>query len=396
MTRMLSLAIPVVAMATMAACGGDDPESPQRATAAIQVTTARAAVEQMTERLEAGGTVAAGESALISSRVVAPILEVRVTAGDQVRRGDVLVVLDARDVADHARQARAGADAAEHSLQQARAARAAAEAERKLAHAWHSRIAALHSRNSATAQELDEAEARLAGAEARLASAGAAISAAQANIVAAQAASGAATTTESFTIIRAPFDGLITERLNDPGNLAAPGTPLVRIESLGERRVEGTIDEARVSFISPGDRVEVIVDDNSAVKRSPIVGTVSEIARAMAADQRAFRVKVLLPRGEPLRTGTFARIRFNGPSRQALAIPLNAVQRHGQLTSVFVVEDGLARVRMLQLGTANENTVEVLAGLDAGEVVVTSPPPQLADAHAVTTSGAAPGKGDRP
>jgi hypothetical protein len=107
-------------------------------------------------------------------------------------------------------------------------------------------------------------------------------------------------------------------------------------------------------------------------------------------------VKVLLPRGEPLRTGTFARIRFNGPSRQALAIPVNAVRRHGQITSVFVVEDGVARVRMLQLGTANEDTVEVLAGLDAGEVVVTSPPPQLADAHAVTTSGAAPSKGDRP
>jgi RND family efflux transporter MFP subunit len=394
MNRTFKLVIPIVAAGAMAACGGTS-ESPERSTASIRVTTARAAVTQMSERLEAGGTVAASESALISSRIMAPIVGVRVSAGDRVRRGDVLVTLDARDVTDYARQARSGMDAAEHGLQQARAERAAAEADQKLAQAWHARISSLHKRNSATAQERDEAEARLASAEARLAGSEAAINAAQANLAAAKAASGAATTTESFTVIRAPFDALVTERLIDPGNLASPGTPLVRLDSIGDRRVEATVDEARVDFINVGDRVEIIIDDNAASPRPPLVGTVSEIARAVDADRRAFRVKVTLPTGEHARSGTFARIRFNGPARQALTIPSTAVRRHGQVTSAFVVSEGIARLRLLQLGPSSGDVTEVLAGLEAGELVVTTPPPQLMDAQPVTADGDAPATGDR-
>ena len=127
------------------------------------------------ERLEAGGVVAALETAALSSRMVATIADVRVKAGDRVRAGDVLVTLDARDVTEHTGQARAGAVAAEKALAQARTEQTTAEAEHRLAVAWQKRIATLHARNSATDQERDEAEARLAAAAARVSGAQAGI-----------------------------------------------------------------------------------------------------------------------------------------------------------------------------------------------------------------------------
>ena len=396
MKRTLFVLTLSVLTATLIACGGGGESREAPARDAIAVNTAQATVADVTDRLEAGGIVAANETALLSSRIVAPILDVRVRAGDRVRKGDVLVTLDARDAADHARQATAAAVAAEQALAQARTARAAAEADRRLAAAWQARINALHAKNSATAQERDEAEARLESATARAAGAQAGIDLAEANVTAARAASGAATTTESFSIIRAPFDALVTERLIDPGNLAAPGTPLVRVDSTTQRRVEVTVDEARAAFIQVGDRVDVLIERSSERDEElPLEGAVAEVARAIDAGQRAFTVKVTLPASEAARSGTFARVRFRGASRRVLLIPASAIRRQGQVASVFVVEEGMARMRLVQTGDTEREGVVVLAGVDAGETVVTSPPPQLVDGHPVRTSGPPPQTGER-
>ena len=87
------------------------------------------------------------------------------------------------------------------------------------------------------------------------------------------------------------------------------------------------------------------------------------------------------------RTGSFARVVFRGAPRRALLVPAHAIQRHGQVSSVFVVQDGIARLRLIQLGPASSEGVEVLAGLDAGESVVTSPPTGLVDGASVTIGG---------
>jgi multidrug efflux pump subunit AcrA (membrane-fusion protein) len=397
MTRASAIITVSLAASVLSACQQAGERREPQARAAVVVTTARASLADVAERLEAGGVVAAQNSALVSSRIIAPILTVRVRAGDRVRTGDVLVTLDARDVADRTRQAGAAAVAAEKALAQAHTQQAAAQAEHRLAAAWQTRISALHARNSATAQERDEAEARLSGAAARLATARAAIDEADANVTAAQAAAGAATTTESFTVIRAPFDGLVTERLTDPGNMAAPGMPLLRLDSAGARHVEVTVDEARATFIHPGDRVDVVIERPEAGpgEVSTIRGSVTEVARAIAADRRAFTVKIVLPKAEGARTGTFARVQFRGASRPVLLIPATAVRRHGQIASVFVVEGSVARLRLVQTGVSRPEGIHVLAGLDAGELVVTSPPPQLVDGHPVVTSGSIDQRGAR-
>ena len=80
-------------------------------------------------------------------------------------------------------------------------------------------------------------------------------------------------------------------------------------------------------------------------------GVVSEVARAVDVDQRAFTVKVALPLTVTARTGTFARVFFPGAPRRLLRVPATAVRRHGQVASVFVVQEGVARLRLVQVGT---------------------------------------------
>ena len=362
-----------LAVSGVSACGQSH-DVPEQARAPIAVTVVPVAAVETAERLEAGGGVAALEAASVSSRIVATIDGIRVKAGDRVRAGDVLVTLDARDVLERTHQARASSLAAEKSLAQARTEQSAAEAEHRLAAAWHKRIVALHARKSATDQERDEAEARLSGAAARLAAAQAAIEVAEANLGSARSAVGAATATESYSTIRAPFDGLVTERLTDPGNLAAPGVPLVRIESGGARQVLVRVDEARAAYVRPGDAVDVEIDGvgESAPRAKPLAGVVAEVARAVGSDQRAFSVKVTLPPTVTVRSGTFARVVFRGAARRALLIPTNAIHQYGQVSSVYVVQDGAARLRLVQAGPSSAAGVEILAGLDAGETVVTS------------------------
>ena len=390
MNRLLGIVALGVVVAGLSACGRAEDPPQAKAGEPIPVTVAPVATIDTAERLEAGGVVAARESASISSRIVATIAGIRVKAGDRVRAGDVLITLDARDVTEHTGQARAGAVAAEKGLAHARTERSVAEAEHRLATAWQKRIATLHARNSATDQERDEAEARLSAAAARLAGTEAGIEGADAHLASARAAVGVATATESFTIVRAPFDGLVTERLTDPGNLAAPGIPLLRIESDGPRQVVVRVDEARAAYVGAGDRVTVSIDAAAAHAGDDkgLEGVVTEVARAVGADQRAFTVKVSLPPTLTARSGSFARVVFRGAPRRVLIVPAHAIQRHGQVLSVYVVQDGVAALRLVRVGTSSSDGVEVVAGLDAGESIVVSPLTRLVDgAHVKVGTG---------
>jgi RND family efflux transporter MFP subunit len=380
----------------LAACGGSGHPPDAAPAAPIPVTVAAAVSIDTDERLEAGGVVAAQESASLSSRIVATITSVRVKSGDRVRGGDLLLTLDAQDATEQVRQARASAAVAEKALAYARTEQTAAEAEHRLAAAWQKRIATLHERNSATDQERDEAEARLSAAAARLAGAEARIEEADAHLDSMRAAVGVATADESFTALRAPFDGMVTERLTDPGNLASPGVALLRLESAGARQVVVRVDEARVAYVHPGDRVHVVTGtpDGSRGGDTTVEGVVAEVARAIGADERAFTVKVTLPPTVTARTGSFARVFFQGPPRRIVRVPAAAIRRYGQVSSVYVVEGGVARLRLVQTGASSAQGTEVLSGLDAGESIVVSPLQGLVDGARVTaTAEAVPARG---
>ncbi len=347
----------------------------------VSVTVAPVAMADLTETFEAGGVVQARTTATLTARILAPVMEIRVAPGDRVRAGQPLVVLDGRSLEAQVRGARAQAQGAKQGAEAAVAEERAAQAALTLAGATHDRLVALVARKSATPNELDTATAALRGAEARLAAAAARVREAASGVESADASVQVADAAESYTRIAAPFDGVVTEKMVEPGNMAAPGAPLVRVEDTRGFRLEVRVDESRLGQTAPGASVAVLLDGGDGARRE-IKGVVSEVSRAVDADDRTFLVKIALQNDAGLRSGMFGRARLAGSTRQALTVPASAVVRQGQVTSVFVAEAGVARLRLVHVRGA-----EVLAGLSAGDTVIVSPPPGLADGRRVTTGG---------
>jgi multidrug efflux pump subunit AcrA (membrane-fusion protein) len=352
--------------------------APGDAAPPIPVAVARVAMTEVADAIDVGGVVQARTTATITARVMAPVREIRVSPGDRVRKGQTLIVLAGDDLAAGARAARSAALAAEQGARAAAAELDAAAAGLALARASYDRIAGLQARQSATAQELDDAVAMLRSAEARVAGASARALQAQSALESARATSDQAGTIESFATIAAPFDGMVTEKMVEPGSMASPGMPLLRLEDTGGFRLEVRVDASRAGAIRRGGNVPVLLGTD----RSAATGTVAEVSRAVDADAQAFLVKIELPDGPDLRSGLFGKARFAGAPRRALTVPSSSIVRHGQLTSVFVVDNDVARIRLV-----NVNDVEVLAGLVESEVVILSPPAALRDGRRVTVGG---------
>jgi len=371
------------AIVSGAGCGSPAREvTPE--TAALTLPLSRATIQEVESSFEAGGVVRPRVTALISSRLMAPITQVHVRAGDRVRPGTLLVTLDTRDIgAERARAEAASRSAAEL----ARAAVAdvdAAESALALARATHDRMAGLHARKSATAQELDQAVAALKAAEAQSTSARSRLAAADAARVAAQAAAEAATITATYAEIRASFEGVVAERHADPGSMAMPGSPLLTVEDATTYRLEVQLDEARASQVQTGQVVRVHLDSAPEATAARLEGRVAEIARVDPASH-GFLAKIDLPASAAVRSGLFGRARFAGPPRRTLTVPQSSLFRRGQLTFVYRIDrDQRARLRPVVVGAAGGDTVEVLAGLGEGDEIVTNPPGSLTDGARVT------------
>jgi multidrug efflux pump subunit AcrA (membrane-fusion protein) len=363
------------AAALLTACASSPAQKPEERRVIASVTTAPVELTELTTSAEAGGVVRARVTALVASRVMAPIVDVRVRAGDHVHRGDVLVSLDARDL--HANDAHAQAEMIS-ALESTRAAEAdvrAAESAVQLARVTHERVATLQAKRSATAEELDQAVAGLAAAEAHRAGAQARLAAANAGRDAAKAAADAATVTATYATLAAPFDGIVTERNAEPGSMAAPGTPLLTLEDPTTYRLEVRLDEARAAVVAPGGQAAVHLDSHDTT----LTGHVTEVASVDPASH-SFLAKIDLPATPAIRSGLFGRASFQGPPRQALTIPSAALVRRGQLTFVFVADtDRRVHLRPVSIGAVNDDRVEVLAGVRQGERIVTSPDSSLTD-----------------
>jgi multidrug efflux pump subunit AcrA (membrane-fusion protein) len=366
-----------------AACASTaGPQSEQRA--AVSLVTAPAELTDLPSPVEAGGIVGARVTAVIASRVMASIVEVRVAAGDRVRRGDVLVMLDTRDLRAADLRAQASTLSAAESVRAADAEVRATESALQLARLTHDRIAALQTKRSATAAELDQAIAARSAAEAQHAAAQARLAAATAGRDAAQATADAAAVTTTYGTLTAPFDGVITDRTAEPGSMAAPGAPLLTLEDPSTYRLEVRLDETRAALVTRGGEAAIHFDDRD----TSFNGQIIEIARVNPASH-SFLVKIDLPAGLEVRSGQFGRASFSGPRRRTVTVPSSALLRRGQLTFVFVADaDRRVHLRPVSTGAAAGGRTEVLAGLVEGDRVVTSPPPTLGDGDAV--AGARP------
>lgn len=387
----ISVGIGVVALA-VAACGpaerreraGSEPPAP------IEVGLAAVAESEWPAHYEAGAVVRSRQTAVVSPRIVAPVLEVRVNAGDRVRRGQTLAILDGRELAAQAARASAGASGSALALEAAQAEQRAAESALVLARLTYDRMRGLHDRDSATKAELDQATAQLAGADARVAGATARVAEAEQGIAAAKAGAEAASVGASYTVLAAPFDAIVSARHGDPGTLAAPGQPLLTLEDATAYRLEARIDESQARLVSVGADADVRLDSGAEGQTQWRPARVVEIA-ALDPTRHSFLVKLDLPADLPeVRSGQFGRVRLRGPARRVLTVPASAVVRRGQLTFVFAIDEaGAARLRMVSIGEADADRVEILAGLSAGDRVVVNPPIGLADGQPIVGAAGA-------
>jgi RND family efflux transporter MFP subunit len=313
--------------------------------------------QTLADTFPAVGTVHASRTAPLASQIMGSVTAVNVREGDQVKQGQVLATIDDLQPRAGMEQAQAALSAAEHEV-------AAAESELALAQSTFNRLQTLYSKKSLSQQEYDEGHARLQSAEARR-------DTARAVRTQAAAALSEARTHLGYTQVRAPFDGVVTERRVDPGALASPGMPLLTVEAGGRYRLEAGVDERDLQYVRVGQSVQVSLD---SLGGQALKGKVAQIVPAADPASRSFTVKIDLPAEKNLRSGIFGRAAFIRGTRQGVLVPQSAVTERGQLQTVYVVgENRIAMLRYVTLGGAQQDSREVLSGLNSGEIVVAAP-----------------------
>jgi RND family efflux transporter MFP subunit len=306
---------------------------------------------------EAVGTVRPRQSAQMATQVMGNLVRVNVREGDRVSRGQVLAVVDDSQTRAAVDRASAGQTAAQQDI-------AAAEADYSLAQSTLKRYQSLYERKSVSPHEFDQVQARFAAATARL-------ELARAGHAGSEAALTQARTSQGFTQVRAPFSGVVTAKLAEAGDLASPGTPVFVVEDTSSFRLEATVDERGIAAVRLGELVPVVLD---ALESHPLAGKVVQILPASDPASRTFLVKIELPRNSAIRSGLFGRARFPLGTREALSIPQTAVVERGNMQAVYVLGTGeIASLRYITLGRSDQQSVEVLSGLDDGERIVARP-----------------------
>ena len=372
----MKIVIPALLSLLISACRGHDPERTEAATRQpIHVQTVQVETVRWPVTYEAPGTVRARDSAILSSRVMGYIGEIRVQPGDRVTAGQLLVTIDSRDLEANVRQAQAGEAEARSAVAEADNAIAAAEAQLALAQATFKRMETLHKKASISDQEFDEAQARLRTAQAGVEMAQSKRRQIEAKIAQAKQAVESAGIAQAFTRIQSPFSGIVTEKPAQQGQLAMPGMPLLIIEHTGGYRLEAPVDESLLGTIRVGQTVRVALD---AYGRT-LNARVDEIVPAIDSESRAFHVKASLPSVPDLRSGVFGKLLIERSARQSPVLPADAITRRGELQSVFVADNGVARTRMVAIGGMLDDKVEILSGLVPGERVIHPRPTNLSD-----------------
>jgi RND family efflux transporter MFP subunit len=284
---------------------------------------------------EVVGTVRSKQRAVVEAKVSGRVLEYTATPGAMVKAGDLLARLDVQEIQAKVDQARAMLDQAKRDFD---------------------RQKQLIASNATTRQEFDATEAR---------------------VKIGTGAVSEAETMMSYAKVTAPFDGVVTLKLADVGDLAMPGKPLLEIEAPTSLRFEADLPEAILDRVKLGAKMPVRLT-------KVIEGTVSEISPVADPVSRTFNVKLDLPPTEGLRTGQFGRVSVPVAEVKLLLVPQSAVLKRGQMELVFVAKDGQAALRLVKTGKGLEDRVEVLSGLEEGEQIIVSETAQLTDGQPVT------------
>ena len=343
----------------------------------IKAPVATAAISQEPIHYEATGTVSAKDASILSSKIMGVVKAVYVKEGDRVKKDQVLVDIDPRQVKAQLLQAQAALSEAGKAESAALSAQHAARASADLSRATYDRYVNLMKTESASRQEFDEVSARFHQAEAALDQTQSMVEASRFRTQQAVAAVAGADVSDKDSRLLAPFDGAISAKLADPGSLASPGTPLLKLESTDVFRVDIIVPESFIQSIALSQTVSVSIPSAGS---TAFEGTVQAISPAADAASRSFMVQVAIPFHPAIHSGMFSRVTLSRGNQEKLLIPASALIRQGQLTGIFLLDsDRIARFRILRTGRTFGARVEALSGIRPGDRFVVIPPPDLFD-----------------
>lgn len=311
---------------------------------AAELATGTVEYREVGTRYSVDAVVEAVKQSTVAAQIQGRVVQVNFDVGDFVKKGEVIVRIDEREVTD-------GYLAAQANVAQVQAQYANAKAS-------YERSQRLFEQKFVSQAALDRTRAEFEAAEAGL--------------VAARAQGSQAATVKGYANVVAPYSGVVAQRHVEPGEIATPGKPLMTGFDPGDLRVVANV---------PQDRLAQARKAASAQAEFPSIGRTAKggaITVLPAADPRTHttRVRVALPEHVAgAYPGMFARLHFDVGQAKRLVVPAVAVLRRNELTAVYVVTaDGAVRLRQVRLGeSAGEAGVEVVAGLVEGEKVALDP-----------------------
>jgi RND family efflux transporter MFP subunit len=343
----------------------------------LRVSVAEAQLSPAPLFHEAVGTIKARVESTVSSQIMGTVTRIEAREGDRVEAGDPLALLDTRRVEARLAQAKAQLAQALKAQKAAASRREAARSEGELADVTYGRYLQMKEEEAVSPQEFDEVEARMRRAKAGLEQEGSMLLAAEDTVSEAVAGVSSAEAAFDDATVRAPYQGVVTAKMTDVGDLATPGKPLFMVEEANGFRVDVAVPEEHIHALAVGQEVTVRVP---AMEDASITGRIDTIVPAAQPSTRTFLVKVALPDDIRLRSGMFARVTFLAGSKATLLIPASAVVQEGQLVGLFVLDDErTARLRLIRVGVRKGDMVEVLSGVQPGETCILAPPPGLTD-----------------
>jgi RND family efflux transporter MFP subunit len=356
-------AVLVLVTYLLVACGRKEHPAAEKAPTGIKgVAVEVVKAESLPEMLDVVGSVRSRTAAMVSPRIAGVIAVMRVKEGDRVKKGDVIARLDAQEN-------QAAALAAGNAVDEARRALDEATARKKLADTQFERYRNLFKADAVSRQEFDQKET-----EKELALQG--VARAEARLQQSQAQAKGAGTVADYTRIVAPISGIVTSRLADLGATVFPAQPLFTIEDEGGYQLELAIPETMATRVRPGSSVQIIID----ALGSSFAAKIAEVVPAADPASRTFIAKVPLAQ-KGVKSGMFGRGAISlGTAVNGLSVSRKSLVERGALTSVWVVDNGnVARLRLVKAGRVVGERVEILAGLSAGERVVTDGVDKVSD-----------------
>ncbi len=312
-------------LAATVGCSRGDKAAALRSDGPVKLLVAAAVGGGSGAVYQAAGTVRALHRAELATRIMARIESIRVRIGDRVKAGQLLASFEKSGIVAEGSQAAAGLDLATTNLR---------------------RMERLYADSAIPVAQLEQAQAGFAQAKGHADAAGSEL---------------------SYASLVAPFDGSVTARNAEPGDLAAPGRPILVIEDAGIREIVVGVPEVVAAAIRPRQRVAVRVGAEGTLITAEVTVVVP------SADPMSRTVEVRLVSREPLMANVAAVAEFpvDGRVPGELAIPAAAVVVRGELAGVYLFEpDSTVRLRWIRLGRARGGSVDVLSGLERGDRVV--------------------------